>query len=61
VESSPPKPVFPPHVYILDLLDKRHHHAMTADGKRFLLRQAAGQQGPPINVVTNWTKTLRGR
>jgi Tol biopolymer transport system component len=58
VQAGTPRPVFPPHVYILDLLDARHHHAMTADGKRFLLRQAAGQQGPPVNVILNWTTML---
>ena len=56
-----PKPLLPPHVNILNLIDNRHHHAVGADGKRFLLREAAGPPSPPITVIVNWTEILAKR
>lgn len=35
----------PSTVGILDVLESRHHHAMSADGQRFLLRQPRGPAG----------------
>ncbi len=59
VHAGAPKAVLPPHVIILDLVDSRHHHAITGDGQRFLLSQQLGPLGAPINVILNWTQTLR--
>jgi Tol biopolymer transport system component len=58
VNAHAPRPALPPHVNILNLIDHRHHHAVSADGKRFLLRQPAGPPAPPINVIVNWTEAL---
>jgi Tol biopolymer transport system component len=58
VRAQAPKRVLPPHVNVLNLIDNRHHHAVSADGQRFLLRQAVGPPGPPINVIVNWTEVL---
>ena len=58
IRAQAPKPPLPPHVNILNLIDHRHHHAIGADGKRFLLRQAAGPPTPPITVIVNWTDAL---
>ena len=59
IYASAPKPTLPSTVGILDVLDSRHHHAMTADGQRFLVRQPRGPAGPPINVVLNWLSALQ--
>jgi Tol biopolymer transport system component len=59
IYASAPKPTLPSTVGILDVLDSRHHHAMSADGQRFLLRQPRGPAGPPITVVLNWTSALQ--
>ena len=61
IRAQAPKPPLPPHVNILNLIDHRHHHAVSADGKRFLLRQAAGPRAPPITVIVNWTGILAKR
>ena len=37
------------------LIDARPHYDVTRDGRRFLLRQAAGPPGPAITVILNWT------
>ena len=34
---------------------------VSADGSRFLLRQAAGAPAPPITVIVNWTDALAKR
>jgi hypothetical protein len=59
VHSSTPVSTLPPHIGILTVVDNRHHHAMSADGQRWLLREPAGPPGPPIHVVVNWTDALR--
>jgi WD40 repeat protein len=59
IHAGPPTTTLPPNIGILDVVDSRHHYAMSADGQRFLLRQAAGPPGPPVNVVVNWTEALR--
>ena len=59
IYAGGPKPTFPSTVGILDVLDSRHHHSMSADGQRFLVRQPRGPAGPPINVVLNWTSALQ--
>jgi eukaryotic-like serine/threonine-protein kinase len=61
VHAQAPKPALPAHVNILNLIDHRHHHAVSADGKRFLLRLSAGPPAPPINVIVNWTEALSKR
>jgi Tol biopolymer transport system component len=61
IRALAPKPPLPPHVNILNLIDNRHHHAVSADGTRFLLRQAAGAPTPPITVIVNWTDALTRR
>jgi eukaryotic-like serine/threonine-protein kinase len=61
IRAQAPKPPLPPHVNILNLIDHRHHHAIGADGKRFLLRQAAGPPAPPITVIVNWTEGITSR
>jgi dipeptidyl aminopeptidase/acylaminoacyl peptidase len=61
IRAQAPKPPLPPHVNILNLIDHRHHHAVSADGTRFLLRQAAGPPAPPITVIVNWTDALTKR
>lgn len=53
IHASAPKPTLPSTVGILDVLDSRHHHAISADGQRFLVRQPRGPAGPPITVVLN--------
>jgi Tol biopolymer transport system component len=59
IYASAPRPTLPSTVGILDVLDSRHHHAMSADGQRFLVRQPRGLAGPPINLVLNWTSALQ--
>jgi tRNA A-37 threonylcarbamoyl transferase component Bud32 len=59
IYASAPKPTLPSTVGVLDVLDSRHHHAMSADGQRFLVRQPRGPAGPPINVVLNWASALQ--
>jgi hypothetical protein len=59
IHSSAPVTTLPPHIGILTVVDNRHHHAMSVDGQRWLLREPAGPPGPPINVVVNWTDALR--
>jgi dipeptidyl aminopeptidase/acylaminoacyl peptidase len=59
IHSGPPTMTLPPKIGILDVVDSRHHHAMSPDGQRFLLRQPAGPPAPPITVVLNWTEALR--
>src|SRR5262245_14863663 len=59
IHASAPTPTLPSTVGILDVLDSRHHHAMSADGQRFLVRQPRGPAGPPITVVLNWTSALQ--
>jgi hypothetical protein len=61
IRAQAPEPPLPPHVNILNLIDFRHHHAISADGARFLLRQAAGPPAPPITVIVNWTEALPKR
>ncbi|HXW07693.1 MAG TPA: protein kinase [Vicinamibacterales bacterium] len=61
IRAQAPKPSLPPHIDILNLIDHRHHHAIGADGKRFLLRQAAGPPAPPITVIVNWTEGITNR
>ena len=61
IRAQAPRPPLPPHVNILNLIDHRHHHAIGADGKRFLLRQAAGPPAPPITVIVNWTEGITNR
>ena len=59
VHSSTPVTTLPPHIGILTVVDNRHHHAMSADGQRWLLREPAGPPGPPLNVIVNWVEALR--
>jgi serine/threonine protein kinase len=61
IRAKAPKPTLPSHVNILNLIDHRHHHAIGADGKRFLLRQAAGPPAPPITVIVNWSQGITNR
>lgn len=59
IHSGPPTTTLPPTVGILDVVDSRHHHAMSPDGQRFLLRQHAGPPAAPLTVVLNWIAALR--
>jgi hypothetical protein len=59
IYASAPKPALPATVGVLDVLDSRHHYAMSAEGQRFLVRQPRGPVGPPITVVLNWTSALQ--
>jgi eukaryotic-like serine/threonine-protein kinase len=58
IHAGPPTRTLPPQIGILDVVDSRHHHAMSADGRRFLLREAKGPAAPPITAVLNWTNAL---
>jgi len=42
IHAGPPTTTLPSGVGILDVVDSRHHHAMSPDGQRFLLRQRLG-------------------
>jgi Tol biopolymer transport system component len=52
-----PRPII--QAPVLSLIDGRTHYDVTRDGKRFLLRQPAGPQGPGIKVIVNWTARLK--
>jgi len=58
VHATVPKPVLPTHISILDLIDSRHHHAISGNGQRFLLGRPLGPKGPPIHVIVNWAEAL---
>jgi hypothetical protein len=58
-QATVPKTVLPPHITLLGLLDSRHHHAVSGDGRRILLAQRRGPAGPPIDVIVNWTEVLK--
>jgi eukaryotic-like serine/threonine-protein kinase len=58
MQASTPKTVLPPHIAILDLVDSRHHHAISGDGQRFLLGQRSAPRTSPINIIVNWTEAL---
>ena len=45
-------------VPILSLIDSRTHWDMTRDGRRILIRRAAGTAQPSITVVVNWPQRL---
>jgi serine/threonine protein kinase len=44
---------------VLTLIDARTHFDITRDGRKILMRQAAGPPSPGIRVIVNWSAKLK--
>jgi hypothetical protein len=53
-----PKPLFQTRVPA-GVTALRTHYVPSRDGQRFLVNVALGAPASPINVVVNWTATLK--
>ena len=59
VEAGAPSALFAAHIAEgpVPASNNKHQYAVTADGKRFLMKIIPeGTAAPPITVVVNWTR-----